>query len=95
MKRSRTLASYFPCVSITQLNEVDEPPAPSVPKQATDPSHSPPPSQGTEQGTIGTRISAAQTQLNQFNPLAQEETIRTRTSVVVVGQATVGIEASN
>ena len=51
------MASYFPRVYVTQLNEVDEPPAPSVPEQATNPS------QGTEQEIIGMRISAAETQL--------------------------------
>ena len=56
MKRTGILASYFPRISITQLNEIDEHPALPMPEQTTDPSESPtPPSQGTEQETIGTR----------------------------------------
>ena len=69
MKRSRTLQSYFACVPpATQqnANEVGDGSPPSAPEQETNQSP-PPPSQGTEQNTAGTRLSAAQVQ---FDPLA-------------------------
>ena len=68
MKRSRTLQSYFACVPpATQqnANEVGDGSPPSAPEQETNQSP-PPPSQGIEQNTAGTRLSAAQVQ---FDPL--------------------------
>ena len=56
------------CPPATQHNadEVDDGSPPSAPEQETNQSP-PPPSQGTEQNTAGTRLSAAQVQ---FDPLA-------------------------
>ena len=59
---------FCTCPPATQHNadEVDDGSLPSAPEQETNQSP-PPPSQGTEQNTAGTRLSAAQVQ---FDPLA-------------------------
>jgi hypothetical protein len=75
MRRSRTLtlASYFSVVPANRVQaQAEEPPPSLVPEKEIDGSASaPPPSQGTGQETVGTRVSATQTQtqLNNLIPL--------------------------
>ena len=63
------MQSYFarvPPATQQNVDVVDDGSPPSAPEQETNQSP-PPPSQGTEQNTAGTRLSAAQVQ---FDPLA-------------------------
>jgi hypothetical protein len=95
--KSRTLSSYFCPVSKLQVNGVDgqeqEPPPPSsvqVPEEIDGFASAPPASQGTGQDTVGTKVSATQTEMNRFDPLNLAPTLES--SQPSIEPETVGIE---